>query len=387
MKNSICFIAAICASACFLTACHDDDDDGGMKTCRHNVTFISSKNGPGDNGYNDMIVKSEVFFAMCHHDVKTSFVIPSSKDYSAEQVYNIYTRVPDSGDSVLIVLNGSDYTELSRSNKSLSTENDLVEKAALDLRVLAFEDDGHDLPQRVHSFKIQRYGAFYVAGRLLGKKPAVVVAGMKGDPQIEDAVQGFIDGYSLENPDGPIVCYLANDYSGFDNADKAVQVCDSVLNTFPKEQLAHKDDSYTNGVCFVPVAGGSNVGMYAFVHNLRDIWDVDIIGVDEDYNNNSTTIPFSLVLPLWEILNEYLEDWYFNIEWPKWQSFGLDSEFHIQINISPYVVPNFLLRYVPDGRLDNPATDERIQNKVKELIQEATEKEKAYEEKLKGGKG
>ena len=92
-------------------------------------------------------------------------------------------------------------------------------------------------------------------------------------------------------------------------------------------------------------------------------------------------------MPLWEILNEYLEDWYFNIEWPKWQSFGLDSEFHIQINISPYVVPNFLLRYVPDGRLDNPATDERIQNKVKELIQEATEKEKAYEEKLKGGKG
>ena len=381
----LCACVALCAMAPCLTACHDDDDDNdGSTEGKHNVTFFNSINGAGDNGYNDNIMMIEMLFSMLNPDVKASFITPIDKGSSIEQFYKLHAKMPTEGDSVLIVLNGSDYTELSRSNTSLSPKNTITGGEALDLRVLTFEDDGHDLPPCVYSFQIQRYGAFYVAGRLLGKKRAAVIAGMRGETQIEDAVQGFVDGYSVENPEGPIVCYLADDFSGFDSPEKAVQMCDSIVKTIPEEQLEYKAYSYEQGLCFVPLAGGSNLAMYAYVHNLPPGWNVEIIGVDDDYNETSSSIPFSLSTPVSAILNYYLWAWYENEDWPQWQSFGLDSEFPIGINLTPFTYPLFLLRYNPTPT-SFPAEDKVLEKVIEDLTQEALEKEKAYIQRKRGG--
>lgn len=375
-----------CAALVCLTACHDDRDEdaGGSMMSKHNVIFYNSVNGSGDIGYNDDIIKIEILFSMLNPHVKAVFFTPLDIGATIEEFYRIDTMTPSAGDSVLIVLNGSDYTEVSRSNKSLSTKNQLTGDEALDLRVLTFEDDGHDLPQRVYSFQIQRYGAFYVAGRLLGKKPAAVIAGMRGETQIEDAVQGFVDGYSVENPGGPIVCYLADDLSGFDSPEKAVLTCDSIIKSFPAEQFEYKADGYEQGLCFVPIAGGSNIGMYAYVHNQPSDRNIEVIGVDADYNENSSSIPFSMLTPISAILNSYLWAWNNNEEWPQWQSFGLDSEYPIEIELTSYTYPLFLLRYNPTST-SMPSEDKVLEKVIQDLTREALEKEKAYIQRKRGG--
>ena len=155
LSRMLCACMALCAMAPCLTACHDDDDDNdGSTVGKRNVTFFNSINGAGDNGYNDNIMMVEMMFSMLNPDVKASFITPIDKGSSIEQFYKMHTKMPTEGDSVLIVLNGSDYTELSRSNTSLSPKNTITGGEALDLRVLTFEDDGHDLPPCVYSFQI-----------------------------------------------------------------------------------------------------------------------------------------------------------------------------------------------------------------------------------------
>ena len=378
-----CTAAVLCA-ACCLTACHDDNgDEAGVETARkskHSVTFINSENGAGDNGYNDIILNAEMTFAFLSPEVKSNFPVMSNFD-GAEQCYRFATRLFDDGDSILVVLNSSDYKDLARSDDSLSAYNESWDIRAADLRVLLFEDNDRDLPQLVHSFYIQRYGACYVAGRLMGKMPALVVAAMKGDRPIDDAVQGFIDGYSVENPDGPIVEYIANDASGYANPERAAQICDSVVKSFPEDMMRLANLEPDAGLCILPLAGGSNVGMYGYAHSLRVAsWDVNIIGMDKNYNNNSESIPFSIEIPLYDILMDYLVSWENNETWPKYKTYGLDSEYPMKIALPDDSYPHMLSLLCPEGHGDSPKDDKEFLAKLDGFIKEAAEKERAYME-------
>ena len=380
-------MAVWCFAAFCLTACHDDDDDDiGSEPASevdYEVTFINSVNGPGDNGYNDIIMSAEMRFITLFPEVRSRF-INTAEYYLQELLYNAALVSGTAGDSVLIVLNGSDFSQLARSNDSISTLNIMTKKHAADMRVLVFEDDGYQLPDRVYAFNIERYGAYYVAGRLLGKMPALVVAGMKGDPQIEGAVQGFIDGYSVENPDGPMVYYLADNVSGFGMPGEAVQLCDSIVESIIPGQLekakGEGEDSYDRGLCILPLAGGSNVGMYGYVHNLPENWRVYIIGVDENYNATSYSVPFSIELYLFEILHGYLTKWRWGYEWERSTTFGLSEG--IGISLTDYIHPHFLMRFCPD-ETSTEVINKVLWQKLQELHQEAIEKEEAYMQKKK----
>ena len=375
----------MCLLCCGLAACHDDDDGEPVGKGIRKVYFMNSESGPGDNGYNDLIMKAEMVFSMLHPDYFVSF-IGISELLGREDYYKLLTALPTQDDSILVVLNGSDYSETVRKTVSISTYNEMTQKYAKDMRVLLFEDDGRDVPEHVYTFSIQRYGASYVAARLLGKKPALVVAAMKGEPQLDSAVQGFIDGYSVENSDGPIVAYLSDDFSGFDMPDRAVQICDSVIKSFPKEQLAYRDNEFDEGLCIFPLAGGSNVGMYAYVHSLPYSWNVNIIGMDDDYCDTSYSIPFSLVLPVYVLVEDYLEMWADNKPWPLHESFGLSSSYPIMFALSTITFPHFLSRFNPHTTAEYPDEDSVFQRKLDEFIEEAREKEKEYEQKLRGEK-
>lgn len=387
IAGRLCIMLAVAAclltAQLCLTACHDDDDDTAPRKekLRKKLTIIDSINGVGDNGYNDIITNTEIYFSFLSDDVWTSFLTTSDL-VSTEQRYSLLTTLYNDGDSVLIVLNSSDHRDLARSNDSLSLFDKRTGCTASDLRVLLFEDNVEDLPNLVYSFYIERYGAYYLAGRLLGKTPALVVAAMKGDSQLDSAMQGFIDGYKVENPDGPIVEYIADDASGFANPDRAVAICDSVMKTFPEEQLASTNTSYDGGLCILPLAGGSSVSMYGYTHSKnRSGLNIYIIGVDTDYNLGSASVPFSLMLPLGEILYNYLESWRLGSEWPKYRTYGLDSDDPIRILLSDYSFPLFLKRLHPESQDASPCRDDVIKEELHKLEKEAIEKEKAYMEK------
>lgn len=387
MRTFLCAMVSLCTVACCLTACNDaqDDDNDGVNVQKSNrkVMFLSSKNGPGDNGYNDMIMKAEMSFAMDYPEIRSSFIGSLGSTEMAGQmlVYSLVRSFVSPDDSTLVVLNGSEYGDMVRGD-TVTTYDEISGKVAKDMRVLVFEDDGHGMSDHYYTFRIQRYGASYVAARLLGKKPALVVAGMRGEQQQEDALQGFIDGYKVENPEGPIVAYLADDFTGFDSPDLAVHICDSVIHTFPEEQLKAAADDYTRGLCIFPLAGGSNVGMYGYVHNLPSHWDVEIIGMDVMYNYNSNTIPFSLVIPVSDILLSYLTMWVDNTPWPVKMSYGIDINFPITLILTEYTYPRFLRRFNPDGETSNPLNDDVVLAKLQEFIDEAIVKEKEYVQKL-----
>ena len=338
-------------TVCALAACHDDEEQATSKKLNRAVVFINSLNGPGDNGYNDIILEEEMYFIAVHPNVEAHMYLPDNMQ-QAESMYKTMISLPIA-DSILIVLNGSEYGDMVR------MVGNIIEDG---IQVLLFEDDGIGLPNGVTSFNIQRYGASYVAGRMSSKVPALVIAAMSDNDQIDDAVKGFLDGYSVEGDYKPFVHYLSDDVEGFDAPGQALLVCDSIMRrVIPEEVRNNKFDVTTSpGLCVFPLAGGSNTGIYSYVNALPGNWNVYAIGMDKDYCNISPNIPFSIIIPLNELLSIYLNAWIDNDSMPSPASYGLSGPHCIRFAVNPYI------------------DDEFIDEQLEQFIIEAEEKEKEY---------
>lgn len=359
-------------------ACRSDEEPTPAVVRHRNVVFISSLGGPGDNGYNDLLMEAEVAFVTEHPEIEAHYLQPKSLE-GVMAIMRGFCYM-ENCDSLLFVLNGSEYAGFYMDQQEL--DSIAANGGPSDIHILQFEGRA-DEHATTTSFCVQRYGASYIAGRLASGVPALVLAALKGDEQVDAAVQGFLDGYSVESTFTPLVHYLADDVRGFDMPDAAMQVCDSVVrHVFPNIDFYGKVIPIQfPGFCIFPVAGGSNIGAYRYVSALPHELMINAIGMDKDYCSFSGAIPFSITVPIRELVLEHLNKWVRNEPWPQQQSYGMEADLHADIVLSSLPGINILHWIDPEDNI-LPVQSTLINKRLQEFCQEAIQKEKEYEEKL-----
>ena len=74
----------------------------------------------------------------------------------------------------------------------------------------------------------------------------------------------------------------------------------------------------------LPLAGGSNSGIYKYSRETPFYLSL-IAGMDTDCSLLSPRIPFSVVINIDRLVEQYLSDWYNGIEYAKNEVYGLED--------------------------------------------------------------
>ena len=335
-------IVLICISAALSSCSSSEDKAVDAKEAR--LTVITSISGLGDMGYNDQILSGTMHFYEAN-DVSMNLIRPNDTE-EVRQVLQKWQTETKNYEKSLLVLTGSEYENvLAESNVQLEDNQ----------QILIFETQNQNLPERVSSFYINRYGASYLAGCMAKEhEAATIIAAMPGSPTLEAAIAGFSDAYHTHSQQEAEVIYLADDESGFNMADKAYQTMGDIYNAF-----------------VFPLAGGSNIGIYKYSRETS-LYLPLVVGMDADQSMQSSRIPFSMVIHIDQVVEQYLTDWLNGIPLEKHQTFGLESGI-IDITLSPVFYQNMEIweDYYED--------DNYWENAYQNYKAEAIRKEEAYE--------
>ena len=324
------------------TSCSGDNDISQRQG--NHLTVVTSINGLGDLGYNDQILSGTMHFYEAN-DVSMNLIRPNDTE-EIRQVLQKWQTEAKNYEKSLLVLTGSEYENvLAESNVQLEDNQ----------QILIFETQNQNLPERVSSFYINRYGASYLAGCMAKEhETATIIAAMPGSPTLEAAIAGFSDAYHTHSQQEAEVIYLADDESGFNMADKAYQTMGDIYNAF-----------------VFPLAGGSNIGIYKYSRETS-LYLPLVVGMDADQSMQSSRIPFSMVIHIDQVVEQYLTDWLNGIPLEKYQTFGLESGM-IDISLSPVFYQNMEIWE------DYYADDNYWKTAYQSYKEEAIRKEKAYE--------
>ena len=300
-----------------LSSCTDRDGDTA-KTFNESlsVTLVTSLNGAGDNGYNDLILSGALKFYQAHEEVELSLVWP----HDIAEAEGILTSwlAEESEERQLLILGGNEYEQMVR-EKDIELDNNKT--------ILLFESEAI---QGVNTIRIQRYGISYLAGCIVAPEGcATIIAALPDDPILADAISGFTDGFKAycgneEEEDensyiktGLDTIYLANDYTGYAMPDSTYRLATEINNGF-----------------IYPLAGGSNNGIYKSVRDNHFALAM-VIGMDADCSAHGKSIPFSVVIRSDKLVENYLTMWTNGEELPSHSSYGLEDGY-TDIIISPY---------------------------------------------------
>ncbi len=275
-----------------MTSC--SEDKGNDSLYRPHLTVITSLNGAGDNGYNDKITAGVMQFYE-NHDVAMSLIRPRTIDEARSALHSWLAA--DADVPSLLVLAGSDYESMMKSESITLGQNK---------KILMFESDG--IPG-ICTFRIQRYGASYLAGCMASPHgKATVVTALPGEQTLTDGIRGFANGYSAHNGGRQAkVAYLADSYSGYAMPDSAYRLAATMEDHF-----------------IYPLAGGSNNGLYKYSREHSFVTML-VAGMDADCSAYSNRVPFSVVIKINEVVDRYLNDWYNGRDLAEHQTFGLES--------------------------------------------------------------
>jgi basic membrane protein A len=326
-----------------LFSCTNSEDTAADAFKAH-LTIITSVGGLGDMGYNDQILSGTMHFYEAN-DISMNLIRPNDTE-EIRQVLQKWQTEAKNYEKSLLVLTGSEYENvLAESNVQLEDNQ----------QILVFETKNQNLPKGVSSFYINRYGASYLAGCMAKEhEAAAIIAAMPGSPTLEEAIAGFSDAYRTHSQQEAKVIYLAEDESGFNMADKAYQTMSDIYNAF-----------------IFPLAGGSNIGIYKYSRETSFYLPL-VVGMDADQSMQSSRIPFSMVIHIDQVVEQYLSDWLNGIPLEKYQTFGLESGM-IDISLSPVFYQNMEIweDYYED--------DNYWKNAYQSHKTEAIGKEEAYE--------
>lgn len=308
MKGRLLFWAFIFISLWGCSHSEDATVPNEADASNASITYIASTNGIGDNGYNDNLLAGLLRF---NEDTGTPIeIIQPTSIADARKAVKNWKKEHSTGDFSLLALASSEYDVIA---KELGT--DIPEEN----RILLFEADSQGIPTSVTTFNIDRYGASYLAGAIVGKFPAVIFASSPDFLNVETAIEGFKDGFNAHKvvADTPSVIYVSKnskDEPAFNNITAAYT---AVIDLLEKDL----DDTNLIEVIF-PLLGESNVGAFRAIEDFAFTLDF-IIGMDTDKSGVTSRLPFSLVVNAREIFLEYLNDWKSGKEWPHHRVFSM----------------------------------------------------------------
>lgn len=313
------------------------------------VTFMNTLSGGGDKGYNDQILDGLMKFHT-EQDVSLSMLHPCNLE-EAGQLLDAWIRETEKTTTpALLVMADSEYLNILQQRTFTLSEQQTI---------LLFECvSDRPLPDGVHTFRVGRYGVSYLAGCMAsGAQAAYVIAATEGIATVDDAVRGFCDGFSATTHREATVHLLAEDYHGFSMPNEAYQFVSTLYDEF-----------------VFPVAGGSNSGIFKYTRD-EPFSTLLIAGMDVDCSPFSTRVPFSVILPMNDILYTVLTDWLEEHPLPVHKNYLLGDELGAHI----IVHPNFLEDvWIFEDYYEDPRYWDRLYSLH---IEQAQQKEKIYYEK------
>ena len=297
--------------AFLFSSCSSDNESDSLIDNRFHITTVTSINGLGDMGYNDQILSGIMHFYEAN-DVQMNLVHPKNTEEVKQALKKWQAETKNHEKSLLVLAESAYESMLTSSNLQLEDNQ----------QILLFETKNQNLPKGVSSFYINRYGASYLAGCMAKEhEAATIIAAMPGSPTLEAAIAGFSDAYRTHSQQEAKVIYLADDESGFNMADKAYQTMGNIYNAF-----------------VFPLAGGSNTGVYKYSREASFYLPLSV-GMDTDCSMYSDRIPFSMIIHINKVVEQYLTDWLNDVPLEKNQVFGLESGM-IDIVMSPVFYRN-----------------------------------------------
>lgn len=325
----------------------DDRERHLVRQSGPSITVITSTGNLGDNGYNDLIFEGIIHFAT-KNDLSLSLVSPKDKQ-EAQGALQEWITARSYSEKSLLIMASSEYETLFTSNFPE------IDKSK---NVLLFESDKKDMPEGVFTLSLRRYGASYLCGSMASECPeAYVIAACPNDSTINLAIKGFQQGYKTASGKTAEIIYLSDDADGYSNPEDAYSVTKSLPD---------------NAFIF-PLAGGSNNGIYKFVRENM-FTGILVAGMDVDCSPFYTRTPYSLILNIDEVLNDFLDKWLEGKIVDKHTEGGLSDGF-VNVNVNSTFFENII---VWEEYYDSVDYWQRMYDKY---YQSAIDAERSYYEK------
>lgn len=293
----------ICA---MFTSCSDGDE--GEPTPQEQqklVIAMFSPGGLGDRGYNDLVLYGLQTVHKEHPECAMLFESPHTME-DAERIFTQWLDTQSSGIPCMFILASAEYEEMAQ-RVLAGRRGDMTNKA-----ILLYETDTEFPYPQVYTFKINMYGASYMAGACvaeMGLQSPLIMLGSSCDMETRSAADGFIDGYRETTGREAELGFFADDWSGYIMSQHAYEM-------MPELSRGHD--------FIFPVAGGTNLGIYRY---LRDHPDGPLVaGMDIDQSPFSNNIVGSLVKHIDRLVIDGITAWLDNpVNDRQHVEFGLES--------------------------------------------------------------
>lgn len=307
-----------------LTACTKDDADKVttvMDDVMPSITVIYSISGPGDNGYNDIMLKGVVNFCdsanVALHTIRPTSVT-EAKSIVNEWIADSVGRKTRS----MLILAGGEYSELASAIQPLKDKKRCI---------LLVESEEKNMPNGVVTACVDRKSVMYLAGALSARTPAYIMAAMKGDKMVDPAIKAFCDGYEAKAQDYKVeeVHYLSDNEEGYAMSNQAYAYAANLIKSRDESISQMKSDNYSSRFILLPMAGGSNTGVYFYMMqsygDLRSYYAV--IGMDVNYSGRLVMSPFSIVISVDKLMEDCISTWLRGKSLPAHRTYSMDEGF------------------------------------------------------------
>ena len=346
LAGCYCFLS-LTISLLLLAACSKDNEVEETQAGLATVTYLTTPNGLGDNGYND--AAAEGIFAFAFETGTRLRLLQPNNDTEAEQMFSQWLVENADADSAVLIIGSSVYEAMAR-RVSAQHQAELANVHGRGGRVLLFETE--TAIEGITTMAVSRYGASYLCGAMSGAFDALVLSAVKGNPILEESVKGFLDGYNAHHAEDTRVevQYLSDNELGFAMPDSAYKL-----------MSARIAESFVYREMVFPRLGGSAIGVLRAMNDKEANLGL-VIGMDVDQSALSSRVPFSMVVYIGDVLHRYLDDWLLGREWPASCTLGM-AEGGTDVMLHP----SFYQEGVPmDNRYRDPETFKRLYEQYKE---------------------
>lgn len=263
---------------------------------RELTVLFSPHSGLVGDAYNELILQGVMEAMAAHSEAEVHLLKPESLS-EARSRFNTW-KASATAHSALILC-GPEYEQL------------LPGVALSEGRILLL-DSKEEYGGGISTALLKRYGGAWLSGALMKDFHLQLIKALNGDRIIDTIAQGVQDGYIGSGGEDYNEYVLSAGYEGMNMADELFHVI------YMREGISLSSPS--EGILF-PVCGASRLGAFSYSQNSY----YPVAGCGEDCSVYSDCLPFSLMLDVGTLVQEYIGLWMQDAPWPSHAEFGLQT--------------------------------------------------------------